>query len=90
MEDVIHVKFKYDDNSDGRSDNSHLEYAFIAVYDGHGGAEAAKFAKKHLHDEIVKIKGFWSNDDDQVLKAIKEGFLATHKMMWKAVGKCCP
>jgi len=34
-------------------------------------------------DSITKQKGFWSEDDDQVLKAIREGFLVTQQAMWK-------
>ena len=32
---------------------------------------------------ITKNSKFWSDDDDQVLKAIREGFLDTQKAMWK-------
>ena len=83
MEDVVCGKIEED------VDGEIIEepYAFFAVYDGHGGAEAAKFAEKHLHDEVVGNKSFWSQDDDQVLKAIKEGFISTHKLMWKALRK---
>merc|ERR1711899_641924 len=34
-------------------------------------------------DSITKNKLFWSEDDDSVLKAIKEGFLSTQQAMWK-------
>jgi hypothetical protein len=34
-------------------------------------------------DSITKQKAFWSEDDDQVLKAIREGFLSTQQAMWK-------
>ena len=81
MEDVMSVKFEKTD--DGRN----IEYTYLAVFDGHGGVEAAKFAKEHLLGEITKLKGFWSDDDEEVTQAIREGFLATHKLMWKAVGK---
>ena len=81
MEDVLAVKFQKTD--DGRN----IEYTYLAVFDGHGGAEAAKFAKEHLLTEITKLKGFWSDDDEEVTQAIREGFLSTHRLMWKAVGK---
>ena len=32
---------------------------------------------------ITKNSKFWSDDDDTVLKAIKEGFMETQKAMWK-------
>ena len=33
-------------------------------------------------DAITKNKLFWSEDDDLVLKAIREGFLSTQQSMW--------
>lgn len=81
MEDVLAVTFKKTD--DGRN----IEYTYLAVFDGHGGSEAAKFAKEHLLEEVTKHKGFWSNEDAEVEKAIRDGFLSTHKLMWKSVGK---
>ena len=33
-------------------------------------------------DAITKQKNFWSDDDDLVLKAIREGFLSTQQAMW--------
>ncbi|EDW82404.2 uncharacterized protein Dwil_GK25144 [Drosophila willistoni] len=60
-----------------------LEYAFFGIYDGHGGNEAALFAKEHLMLEIVKQKQFWSDNDEDVLRAIREGYIATHFAMWR-------
>lgn len=60
-----------------------LEYAFFGIYDGHGGPEAALFAKEHLMLEIVKQKQFWSDQDEDVLRAIREGYIATHFAMWR-------
>ncbi|EDV45833.1 uncharacterized protein LOC6551101 [Drosophila erecta] len=60
-----------------------LEYAFFGIYDGHGGPEAALFAKEHLMLEIVKQKQFWSDEDEDVLRAIREGYIATHFAMWR-------
>ena len=37
-------------------DEKDLEYAFFGIFDGHGGREAAVFAKEHLMDTIVKRK----------------------------------
>ena len=61
-------------------------YLFLGIFDGHGGREAALFAKEHLMDYIVRQKGFWSNDDEQILRAIHEGFVQTHHAMWKELG----
>jgi len=69
------------------ADEKDLEYAFFGIFDGHGGREAAVFAKAHLMDFIVSQKGFWEDDDDAVLKAIHEGYIQTHYAMWKELEK---
>jgi len=69
------------------SDEKDLEYAFFGIFDGHGGREAALFAKEHLMEFIVSQKGFWEEDDESVLKAIREGFIQTHYAMWKELEK---
>lgn len=53
----------------------HASQAFFAVYDGHGGVEAAKFAQAQLHHEIASHPAF----KDDILTSIKEGFLSTDK-----------
>lgn len=80
LEDVVSVKMTYGVNSSRRG------FAFFAVFDGHGGADAAQFADRHLLDQITQRAEFWSEDDSDVVQAIKHGFLATHQMMTKAVG----
>nr|XP_055053721.1 protein phosphatase, Mg2+/Mn2+ dependent, 1Da [Misgurnus anguillicaudatus] len=57
--------------------------AFFAVFDGHGGPDAARFARKHLWDHIKKQRGFWSHDDDEVCAALRKGFISCHHAMWK-------
>ncbi|XP_063059456.1 protein phosphatase, Mg2+/Mn2+ dependent, 1Db isoform X2 [Engraulis encrasicolus] len=57
--------------------------AFFAVFDGHGGREAAHFARDHLWDFIKKQRGFWSKDYRDVCVAIRKGFIACHHAMWK-------
>ncbi|XP_074641485.1 uncharacterized protein LOC141899213 [Tubulanus polymorphus] len=80
MEDVYSVHFV--ESADGDT-----ELVFIGVFDGHGGREAAEFAKKHLVQQIINQDIFWSSDDKQVLEAIKIGFVRTHELMWKEVDK---
>lgn len=70
------------------ADKKDIEYSFFGIFDGHGGKEAAHFAKDHLMDNIVSQRAFWSDDDDDVLQAIREGFFQTHMAMWKELGKC--
>lgn len=77
MEDFFSVAYQQTE------DERDLEYAFIGIYDGHGGAEAAAFAKEHLMESIIKHKSFWSDNDEDVLRAIKDGYIATHYAMWK-------
>lgn len=60
---------------------------FYVYYTGHGGADAAQYAKEHLINLIVNQKAFWSNDDAEVLRAIKEGYIATHYAMWREQGR---
>ncbi|KRY54937.1 Protein phosphatase 1D [Trichinella britovi] len=62
-------------------------YAYFGIFDGHGGAEASEFARKHLHDNITQQKTFWSKNDNDVLKAITDGFLQTHEQMTKEIKK---
>ncbi|CAH0549544.1 unnamed protein product [Brassicogethes aeneus] len=77
MEDYFTVAYQQTD------DEKDLEYAFFGIYDGHGGAEAAIFAKEHLMETIIRNKNFWSDDDEEVLRAIKEGYVTTHYAMWR-------
>ncbi|XP_023680436.1 protein phosphatase 1D-like isoform X1 [Paramormyrops kingsleyae] len=59
----------------------------FAVFDGHGGAEAAHFARDSLWDHIKKQRGFWSRDNEEVSAAIRKGFIACHHAMWKELPK---
>lgn len=81
MEDLFSVAYQQTE------DERDLEYAFFGIYDGHGGSEAAAFAKEHLMDSIVKQRQFWSDNDEDVLKAIRNGYMLTHWNMWKELGK---
>ncbi|XP_047234188.1 protein phosphatase 1D-like isoform X2 [Girardinichthys multiradiatus] len=57
--------------------------AFFAVFDGHGGREAAHFASEHLWDLLKRQRGFWSKDHSEVCAALRKGFVACHHAMWK-------
>lgn len=57
--------------------------AFFAVFDGHGGREAAQFAREHLWDLLKRQRGFWSRDQGEVCAALRKGFIACHHAMWK-------
>lgn len=81
MEDMFSVAFQ------STPDDKDLEYAFFGIFDGHGGGEAATFAKEHLMNVIVKQKNFWSDRDEDVLRAIRDGYVNTHYAMWRELGK---
>lgn len=67
--------------------NEHKFKFSFSVGSGHGGSEAATFAKEHLINEIVSQKSFWSDDDQEVLNAIEEGYISTHYAMWAEQGE---
>lgn len=82
MEDFFSVAYQQSE------DECDLEFAFFGIFDGHGGAEAAAYAKEHLMRQIVSQKHlFWSDKDEDVLRAIREGYIATHKAMWREQGE---
>ncbi|XP_035479224.2 protein phosphatase 1D [Scophthalmus maximus] len=62
---------------------SRRSVAFFAVFDGHGGREAAQFARDYLWEFMKKQRGFWSDCDREVCSAIRKGFVACHHAMWK-------
>lgn len=74
-------------NYEPSEDEHKLEFAFFGIFDGHGGKEAARFAKDRLMNFIVSDKRFWSEEDDDVCQAITSGFLQTHYAMWQDQGK---
>lgn len=82
MEDYFSVAYQQSE------DEQNLEYAFFGIFDGHGGSEAAHYAKEHLMRLIVQQKLFWSSSDDDVLRAIREGYIACHNAMWREQGEC--
>ncbi|KAI3354666.1 hypothetical protein L3Q82_019164, partial [Scortum barcoo] len=67
----------------GSASRSRRSVAFFAVFDGHGGREAAQFARDYLWEFMKKQRGFWSDCDREVCSAIRKGFVACHHAMWK-------
>ncbi|CAL1528704.1 unnamed protein product [Lymnaea stagnalis] len=68
-----------------KKDTDHIEFAYFAIFDGHGGPEASAFCRDNLLNEIIKYDGFWTDDDKKVLDAIRKGFLDTHRAMWNVL-----
>ncbi len=71
----------------GTVSRSRRSVAFFAVFDGHGGREAAQFARDYLWEFMKKQRGFWSDCDREVCSAIRKGFVACHHAMWKKLRK---
>eukprot|EP01114_Cavostelium_apophysatum_P022650 TRINITY_DN8262_c0_g1_i1.p1 TRINITY_DN8262_c0_g1~~TRINITY_DN8262_c0_g1_i1.p1 ORF type:complete len:539 (-),score=105.73 TRINITY_DN8262_c0_g1_i1:945-2561(-) len=57
-----------------------INYAFFAVYDGHGGPQAADFLRMHLHGNIVNHPKFREDPEE----AIREGFRTTERQFTEA------
>lgn len=70
-----------------KNDEGGFEFAYFGIFDGHGGGEASKYARDYLLDEITKYDCFWSDNDEDILYAIKSAFLDTHYGMWKELEK---
>ena len=77
MEDVLAIELETGERGQ----------AFVGILDGHGGKEAALYAKEHLWDNIKSFQGFHTSDSEQVKKAIAEGFKKTHQDMWTVRGE---
>ena len=78
MEDRVHIEHV-------RPDDGSAEYTYLAVYDGHGGADASEYVRENLLRNIRKQDGF-NKGDHQMLDAIKKGFVETHYAMLNVVG----
>ncbi|CAN0904001.1 Probable protein phosphatase 2C 2 [Linum grandiflorum] len=66
--------------------------AFFGVFDGHSGAEAAKFAAKNLGKNILKRISSNGGGDEKMEDAIKLGYLDTDSQFLKEEtrgGSCC-
>lgn len=61
--------------------------ACFAVYDGHGGQDAASFCQRNLWHNIRKQKMFHSKEDDKVTTAVQMGFAETQREMWNNIEK---
>ena len=86
MEDYIAVNLS--PNDDLKEIPELREQAFVGVFDGHGGKEAAKYAREALWQEIQKQPKFRSQDVDSVSEAIKDAYLALHNEMVSYRRKC--
>ena len=70
-----------------------VEYldSFFAVFDGHGGDAVARFVRANLWENIKSMKHFYSDDDDEIKRAIMDGFVKTQKnIMCKRLNTLLP
>eukprot|EP00112_Aurelia_sp_Birch-Aquarium-sp1_P025715 Seg871.3 transcript_id=Seg871.3/GoldUCD/mRNA.D3Y31 product="Protein phosphatase 1D" protein_id=Seg871.3/GoldUCD/D3Y31 len=72
MEDVMHTT--HEDFPD--------KISYFAVFDGHGGKEAASYARSNLWKTLKADKGLLSQDPEIVKTALRNAFLKTHNDMW--------
>ena len=79
MEDYLAVKLC--PNEQLRQIPELREQAYVGVFDGHGGKEAAKFTRERLWDLIQMQPKFLSTDVETVRESIQEAFVALHEEM---------
>ena len=79
MEDYLAVKLS---PTEELSQAPHLrEQAYIGVFDGHGGKEAAKCARERLWDIIQSQPKYRLSDLASVKESLEEAFVALHSEM---------
>ena len=61
---------------------SDILFSYFGIFDGHGGKEAAQYCKEKLFWAIIESDDFWSDNDTQILAAIRQGFVKCHLNMW--------
>ena len=66
------------------------EQAYIGVFDGHGGKQAAQYACEHLWETIQKQSKFQTHDVESVKEAILDAYIELHETMSASRGKGKP
>uniref|UniRef100_A0A0K0DMU5 PPM-type phosphatase domain-containing protein n=1 Tax=Angiostrongylus cantonensis TaxID=6313 RepID=A0A0K0DMU5_ANGCA len=80
MEDRVHIETV-------RKEDGSIKFTFFGIFDGHGGHEASEYVRRNLLNNIMQSDLFDSDDDDDILEAIRLGFLTTHHGIWKVVSE---
>uniref|UniRef100_A0A1X7V4R5 PPM-type phosphatase domain-containing protein n=1 Tax=Amphimedon queenslandica TaxID=400682 RepID=A0A1X7V4R5_AMPQE len=66
------------------------EQAFVGVFDGHGGKEAAKYARDHLWSVVQNQPKFLTQDSQSVREAISNAYLQLHNTMQESRASWAP
>lgn len=85
MEDYIAVNLSPDDEL--LANPELREQAFVGVFDGHGGKEAAKYAREKMWQMIQQQPKFQTHDRLSVREAINDAYLQLHEAMLSSRGK---
>ena len=79
MEDYLAVQLSPHDNF---SKLPHLrEQAYVGVFDGHGGKEAAKYARDRLWEIIQNQPKYSLSDINSVKESLEDAYVALHEEM---------
>ena len=79
MEDFIDVRLS--PNEALRRIPGLKNHVFVGVFDGHGGKEAALYARERLWDIVQEQLKFRSTDREKVVEAIVDAYWSIHKEM---------
>lgn len=81
MEDKFDICYQMKPTNQRLPNEWPYEFFYFGIFDGHGGEEASSFARQNLVKFITNQKDFWSNDDEDIMRAIRVGFAETQKAM---------
>lgn len=79
MEDFLAVKLSPDERF--KAIPYLREQAYFGVFDGHGGREAARYARDKLWDVIQDNPKFQMPDADNICDGVSEAFETVHRQM---------
>ena len=80
-------KYMEDEISIVHGPNDQIPTTYLGVFDGHGGKEAAIFARDNLFKNLKLQPGFFDKEPEKVKEAIRQGFIKTHMDMFQIVGE---
>jgi len=78
-------KYMEDEISIENGTTDRIPTTYLGVFDGHGGKEAAIYARDNLFDNLKSQPGFFDDNPENVKEAIRQGFIKTHMDMFKIV-----